>query len=133
MHYTVVENMKISDQLSASELRLYCITKEKIGIYLVCSLPSIVIGKLSWLNVGAPIFIQYGIVKGYDRMNDIFEVVRGDHTSITKGSDGMTELVPLNMLQNEKRRFEAIMGAKKTYISTSGEERPTKARSQLLY
>merc|ERR1711871_79387 len=133
VHYTVVENMKISEQLSASELRLYCITKEKIGIYLVCSLPSIVIGKLSWLNVGAPIFIQYGIVKGYDRMNDIFEVVRGDHTSITKGSDGMTELVPLNMLQNEKRRFEAIMGAKKTYISTSGEERPTKARSQLLY
>ena len=123
--------MKITDQLASTELRIYCITNERIGIHLVYNVPSVIVTRLGWLEIGLPIVIRYGIVKSYDRTNDIFNVIKGDHTSVVKGLENpTTETLTKIMLQNEKLRFEAIMRAEKTYITTSGEEKYTKANSQ---
>ena len=119
--YTVEQEDGDSENHLLKELKVFCLALQEpqVGLFLVCQLPSTVINRLDWLFQGACIEMNFPIIRAYDQQNDIFEVGRGDHSSIRKLSsvNASFTVIPPEILQEEQCRFEAIMRSEKYYRS----------------
>jgi hypothetical protein len=108
---TIAENFEIVG------VRLFGIEeKSRVGIYLTYNIPSCIIQKLNWLKKGSVIKIEYAEVRRYDRIHDIIEISKGDHTAIKKCQSESG--IPSTVIDDESARFSAIVGCRSEYNST---------------
>lgn len=112
----MTESSTISKDVDVISVRIFAVEEtSRVGIYLTYFAPACIIQKLSWLQFGAVISIEYPEVRRYDDIHDIIEIGKGDRTSIKQcQSDAF---VPVEVMNDECARFSSIIESKLSYNS----------------
>ena len=97
-------------------LKVFCVTEQRAGLYLLFRSSSLHVGSLAWLVFGAKVRLQYAMLKGYDRTHDIYDLEQVEHSEVSVAGGGGADFAPL-VLDDELARFAAIKQSLSMYES----------------